>query len=374
MDADPATCYCREPAGTDEARIVCDGGSTCMWGARFHSDCIEPLNRALAQSGNSFVCRDCASARAASALAAAEDQADARGDLDEGSTHAAASSLAAAADHDLPRASVLSAASPVDAAHVSAPVSRTLAAARSKFGVPGVISALRKVLRHEDVDNLIAQLHKLEREGRTVAADTMVVLEEILARGPAEGHFVQLVKKTNSAGVVVSMRFSWATREMRSNALMHRLSECVLGRDYSANTVTCGFLLGADVGVSAKANGKSCVVAYHLILSEKGIDGSWGEHLEGAACFVQDVMGLSEPTVQLTDKDKAAIGSWHVTQRKRLLRPALDDDLAALLRDLDAVGAGATDNQIALARIFVEHQPSFVSVTPHASLSMLPPH
>ena len=36
------------------------------------------------------------------------------------------------------------------------PALRTLTAAREEFGVPGVISALRKVLRHEDVDNIIA--------------------------------------------------------------------------------------------------------------------------------------------------------------------------------------------------------------------------
>ena len=95
---------------------------------------------------------------------------------------------------------------------------------------------------------------------------------------------------------------------MAANAVAHCLTASVIGRDYTHNTVTAGFLLGADVGVSSKANGKSSVIAYHLILAEKGVEGSWSEHLREAARFIVDMTGLPEPIVQLTDKTKERLG------------------------------------------------------------------
>ena len=353
------TCYCRRPLSSresDEMLVACDGAA-CSLGGAFCLECVPPQYRYAAESGEPlpFKCSACKSASAAAALVDAQELEGAEDDTGALGTAAAADAASAAASS----AAELSAAA---AAAARSP----LAHACGVFGAPRVLTAYRRLVRSEDMDNYMSQLRLRLRGRRTVTADTFAVLEEMAREGPGAGHFVEFVHKKDASGVVVSFRFSWATSEMRANAVKHGLTEFVIGRDFTAGTNTllnCD--LGADVGVASDAYGKSATVANHLIISEPGVDGSWTEHLVGAARFLTRVMKLPEPVVQFTDKDPAAIKAWLILQQERMCSVEAVADLERVLRDLDGLGAAAPTSAFDAARRFVERMPSFVD-TPSA--------
>jgi hypothetical protein len=363
-DDDGAICYCREPhsgAAADAELFVCNGaaGFPCANGSLFHSECVGEVDSAHARSSGSFVCLQC-EFTAASEQGAALNDPDDDDDDDEGASadavDAAPLPSAGAGAGAAAASSTSSAPSAATPAHGT-----TLQELREAAGVPRHLSAFRRGIEECDLDSLFAQLHLLKRLGRTVAVDTLQVLEEIKAAAPALGNFCELVYENDSAGVVKSLRFSWATREMYENALAHGLTDTVVCRDYTHGALTVGFHLGACVGVAAGAFGASCPIAYHLVLAEKGVEDSWTGHLVGAARFFTSVMSLPEPAVQFTDKDWAAIKAWLIVQRESLRQPSANVELERVLRDLDALGAGAKPADIECARRYITQLPSFVA-------------
>jgi hypothetical protein len=362
-DDDGAICYCRESrSGTPaEAELfVCNGaaaGVPCANGSLFHPECVDEVDRSQARSSGSFVCLQCETTAESEPGAAFNDL----DDDDEGASADAADAAplpSAGAGAGAAAASSTSSSAPSAAA--SAPRT-TLRELRGACGVPRHLSAFRRFIEECNIDSLYAQLRLLMREGRAVAVDTLQVLEEIKAAAPALGNFCELVYEKNSAGVVESLRFSWATLEMYENARAHGLTDTVVCRDYTHGTLTVGFHLGACVGVAAGAFGASCPIAYHLVLAEKGVEDSWTRHLVGAARFVTSAMSLPEPAVQFTDKDWAAIKAWLIVQREKLREAAAHAELERVLHDLDEIAASATPVGIELARCYVTQLPSFVT-------------
>ena len=349
-------CYCREVRSESVAMVgrrlvYCSGGTVCSLGRIFHYDCTSPVEQftITTAGGDDFTCSFCVDAPVIAAviesLEVASENEDEGGDAD---------ALALLADEA--------------AGAAVSPLLSSLKATRMPYGVPGVITAYhRGAIVGVDADRLARAVRLQTRDNRTVGEDCVAIISKIHQECADNGHFCQLVATTDAAGRFTSLRLSWATREMQENALRHKLTDVVVGRDFTHNTVTSGFLLGADVGVAADGYGKSCPVAYHLVMPEVGKEDSWTQQLRGVARFIVDVMHLPEPTVQITDKDAAAIKAWLCVQQERLQLPTAAAELAALLAELDDAGSGASVDDVALARMLVVLLPAFVSVAPQVA-------